>query len=101
MKIYEGFGKAAVVLSLYISFINGHSLDKSSWTYNCLAAVKRMFKTGIRNLFSSKKKKIKNFVLFKHDKAYALELLYSRKKYAKTKQQIKKIYQASGSLKIS
>ncbi len=101
MKIYEGFGKAAVVLFLYISFINGHSLDKSNWAYHSMAAFKRMFKTGIRNLFSSKKNKIKNLVLWKHDKAYAIELLYARKKYAETKQQIKKIYQASGSIKIS
>ena len=101
MKIYEGFGKAAVVLSLYISFINGQSLKNSNWAYQTLASIKRMCKTGIKNLFPFEKNKIKNHVLWKHDKAYALELLFSRKKYSDTKQQIVKIYQASGSKKIS
>ena len=101
MKIYEGFGKAAVVLSLYISFINGHSFKNSNWAYQTLASIKKMCKTGINNLFSSEKNKIKNYVLWKHDKAYAIELLFSRKKYSDTKQQIVKIYQVSGSKKIS
>ncbi len=88
MKIYEGFGKAEVILSLYIEFISGNSTNKSNWTLQCFAALKKLCVSGLKRIVSSDTNKIKNTILWKHDKAYTFELLLNRKKYVRAKQQI-------------
>lgn len=99
MKIYEGFGKAEVILSLYIGFISGNSTNKSNWTLQCLASIKKMCHSGLKSIFSSEKNRIRNKVIWKHDKAYTFELLFSRKKYIQAKQQIIRINHTPGSKK--
>ena len=88
MKIYEGFGKAAVILSLYVESINGVSSNKPNWMLQCFASFKNMFYSGLRNTYSTKVKSIKNKALWLHDKAYTFELLRNRKRYLQAKQQI-------------
>ncbi len=88
MKIYEGFGKAEVILSLYIEFISGNSTNKSNWTFQCIAALKKLFISGLNRIVSTDKNKLKKIILWKHDKAYTLELLLNRKKYVRAKKQI-------------
>ncbi len=89
MKIYEGFGKAEVILSLYIGYITGKTTNKSNWLFQCISSLKKMCISGLKNMSPSEKDRIRNKVIWQHDKAYTLELLLNRKKYVLAKQQIK------------
>ena len=91
LKAYEGFGKAQVILSLYLGYINKISTNKSSWMLQCLASLKMLGLTGLKYAFSTNKNKIKNKVMWRHDKAYTFELLFNRVRYNEARQQIVQI----------
>jgi glycosyltransferase involved in cell wall biosynthesis len=78
-KIYSGFGKAEVVLSIYRGLISGRRNNKPSWFLQCFAALKKLCLSGIKSLFSSGKNKVRDKVILNHDEAYFFELLFSKK----------------------
>jgi glycosyltransferase involved in cell wall biosynthesis len=79
-KMYEGFGKAEVILSLYRGCLNKNVANKPNWILQILVAIKILFSSG--------KLKIKNHVKLRHDIAYAKELILNRKNYNNAKKQI-------------
>jgi len=88
-RMYQGFGRAEVILSQYKGFIHSHLMNKSSWLIQCLVAIKNMVRAGLKNIFSSSKMKIKNKVIWNHEKAYASELILNREKFYLAKELIK------------
>lgn len=94
-KIYEGFGKAEVVLSLYREYIKYGKAIHPLWIVRCISALKNMVITGFKFIFSSGNLRLKNSLLWKHNKAYLLELICNRDKYLKLQLHLKHIHQNS------
>ncbi len=87
--MYKGFGRAEVILSQYKGFIHHHLMNKSSWIKQCLVAIKNMLKAGLKAMFPAPGKKLRNRVIWYHEKSYASELILNRKKFYTAKDIIK------------
>lgn len=75
--LFEGFGKAEVVLSHYRSRQAGYKL---SWYRQCLIAVRALLTKGWNRLFAGKSRQFSSYLHWKHQVAYLTELLKSKKK---------------------
>lgn len=92
IKMYEGFGKAEVILSLYRGLIRKNMSNKSSWLYQCLSSLKNLIEAGIKNVFSNAKEKVRFLAMWKLQKAYTVELITNRTKYLSAEKKINKYF---------
>ena len=91
-RMYEGFGKAEMILSLYRNHINYDKKDKPGWFFISVISLSKLVQTWLANRFSSSEEKVRNMILWKHQRAYTLELLFNRKKYMFAKNKINKYF---------
>ncbi len=88
LKMYEGFGKAEVILSLYRGLIDKKLANKSSWLLQCISSLKKLFRAGLKNVSSAPNSKVRNMALWKLQKGYTLELITNRNKYLSAEKKI-------------
>jgi len=86
-RMYEGFGKAEAILTIYRNVVNRTKKIKYSWGYRSLKAFLNLIWTFIQRIVSSHDK-VKKMIDWKHNKAFAFELIRNRKKYTKARKQI-------------
>ena len=80
IRMYEGFGKAEMILSIYRNSVT--QKDSSPiWIVQLLSGLKLLFRSGLKSIFSSGNDKFINRVMFVHDKTYVSEILTNRSSY--------------------
>jgi glycosyltransferase involved in cell wall biosynthesis len=87
-RMYEGFGKAETILTIYRNFIKGTKAVKYSWGYRTINAFSNLFLTFLQRIISSGEEKIKKRIQWKHNSAFAFELIRNRIKYTMARKQI-------------
>ncbi len=88
LRMYEGFGKAEVILSLYRGLIDKKLANKSSWLFQCLSSLKKLLRAGLKNVFSTPNTKVRHMALWKLQKGYSLEIITNRNKYLSAEKRI-------------
>lgn len=89
IKMYKGFGKAEMILSIYRHSVK-HPGRNPLWIIQVLHALKLLCRSGLKSIFSSTNNKFTNYVMLVHDKAYLSELMLNRSAYYHTLRTIRK-----------
>ncbi len=88
VKMYIGFGKAEMILSVYRKYVANKNVNPS-WILQLFQAFRQLLRSGLKSIFSTANHKFTNHVLWVHDKAYVSELLLNRSVYYKALKAIK------------
>ena len=87
-KMYVGFGRAEMILSVYRNSISLQR-EKPYWWLQLLTAAKQLVRSGLKSIFSPAQNRFINKVLWIHDKAYVSELLTNRSAFYQTLASVK------------
>jgi glycosyltransferase involved in cell wall biosynthesis len=87
-RMYVGFGRAEMILSVYRNLISNQR-EKHSWWLQLLTAIKQLVRSGLKSIFSPAKNRFVNNILWIHDKAYVSELLSNRSAFYQTLDSVK------------